>query len=153
MNQKEKQSQSQPVCVPEEGDSVEFDEFNHGNDCDYEMKEICDHCIDDEGKVWYKVQFKDYQTVEATWLSADAVSAPNLIQHYHQVHPLPSPSPMEVTSEPEKETSPTPPAEPVERMFSSQGRVHTRNMHLADYLETELKTLSFLPMRTNKNKH
>ena len=134
MNQEEEQLWSQPVCVSEEGDSVEFDEFNHGNDCDYEVKEICNYCIDDKEKVWYKVQFKDYQAAEATWLSADTVFAPDLIQHYHQVHPLPSPSPIDVTSELEKKTSPTPPAEPVERIFSSQGRVHMRNMHLADYL-------------------
>ena len=50
----------QPICLPKDDEQIEFDDFDLGDDCDYELKKILAHKFDPQGRLYYKVQYKNF---------------------------------------------------------------------------------------------
>ena len=85
----------QPVCLPENDKQIEFNNFDLGDDCDYELKKILVHKFNLQRRLHYKVQYKNFQADHTVWFFADEINAPDFIEFYKQNHnitpPLPQP--------------------------------------------------------------
>ena len=76
----------QPVYFLEDDKQIEFDDFDLGNNCDYELKKILTHKFDSQGRFYYKVQYKNFQADHTVWFFANEIDAPDFIKFYKQNH-------------------------------------------------------------------